>query len=60
MKKWCCFPCPETPNIDISLQCLSTCCQRQPEKRQIQEKTEKRQSVIQEEAETFKVVKTQP
>ena len=45
MKKLCCFPCAETPNIHISLQCLSACCQSKSEKRHrvIKEKSEKRE-----------------
>ena len=26
MQKLCCFPCSETPSIDVDVKCISTCC----------------------------------
>ena len=26
MQKFCCFPCSETPNMNIDIKCVSTCC----------------------------------
>ena len=26
MQKFCCFPCSETPNVDVDVKCISTCC----------------------------------
>ena len=26
MKKLCCFPCAETPSVDLDIRCNSTCC----------------------------------
>lgn len=26
MQKFCCFPCSETPSIDVDVKCISTCC----------------------------------
>ena len=28
MKKLCCIPCTETPNVHVSLDCLSACCSK--------------------------------
>ena len=33
MKKLCCIPCAETPNINVSLHCLSACCESKTEKK---------------------------
>ena len=26
MQKLCCFPCSETPSMDVDVKCVSTCC----------------------------------
>ena len=26
MQKLCCFPCNETPNVNVEMKCISTCC----------------------------------
>ena len=26
MKKFCCIPCNDIPNIDVEVQCVSACC----------------------------------
>ena len=37
MKKLCCIPCNETPNIDVSFECLSSCRQSKTVKRVVRE-----------------------
>ena len=49
MDKLCCIPCNESPNVDVDMECASTCCaanrpSRKPRK-QVTKKKKKRDRV---------------
>lgn len=46
MKKLCCIPCTETPNVTVSFHCLSACCKSESQNTTQRQKIPKSQATI--------------